>query len=236
LAVEQRNTLVVGASSSIGPFLVDAFQDRGDQVFGTVHSGTADNLDSHSTIDLNLLEPSSLDSAMETLGRRAPELDVVVFLAGILPGISLVEYNDRQIIDVMTVNIAAQAGLIRRLLPRMANRSHIVMTSSISAERGSFDPIYAASKAAVVGLVKSLAGSLAPNVRINALSPGLIENSGMCLEMPPERRAMHRDGTPTRRLTSISEVARAILSITESAWSNLNGEVISLNGGAHVRV
>jgi 3-oxoacyl-[acyl-carrier protein] reductase len=108
------------------------------------------------------------------------------------------------------------------------------MVSSISGERGSFDPMYAASKAALIGFVKSLATWLAPGVRTNALAPALIAGSRMHDDMAPERREHHRSATPTGRLTTPQEVAAVLFNLCEPAWSNLNGQVIRINGGAHV--
>ena len=108
------------------------------------------------------------------------------------------------------------------------------MLSSISGDRGSFDPIYAASKAALMAFVKSLAVWHAPGLRVNALAPALIDHSPMFEAMTPERRAHHLATTPTQRLTTPNEVADVIVNLCEPAWANLNGQVIRLNGGAHV--
>ncbi|MET7637210.1 SDR family oxidoreductase [Streptomyces sp. NPDC005438] len=229
-----RTTLIVGAGSSLGPAVVDAFAERGDRVLGTVRSGSAPGLPPDRTLSLDLLDPASLDGAVAACRERVGRLDVVVFLAGVLPGDPLSAYTDERIAEVLTVNVGAQAALLRRLLPLLTDGARVVMTASVSGERGSFDPVYAASKAAVIGLVKSLATWLAPGVRVNAVSPALVEGSGMYREMAPERRATHRERTPTGRLVTPEEVARVMADICEPAWAGLNGQVIGVNGGAHV--
>ena len=230
----QRNVLIVGASSSIGPSVIDAFTRRGDRVFGTTRSGTHRQLPAERVVPLDLLDSSTLDGAAEACRQRVDRLDVVVFLAGVLPGASLRDYSDEQITNVLTVNVGAQAALLRRLLPLLRAGGQVVMTASVSGERGSYDPIYAASKAAVIGLVKSLATWLAPDVRVNAVSPGLIDGSSMYQEMLPERRQTHRERSPIRRLVTGEEVAGIIVGICEPAWAGVNGQVIGVNGGAHV--
>lgn len=229
-----RNTLVVGASSSIGPPVVGAFARRGDQVLGTVRSGTVPGLAPDRTIVLDLLDPASLDAAVAACRERVTHLDVVVFLAGILPGDPLIEYSDEQIANVLTVNVGAQAALLRRLLPMLRSGAQVVMTASVSGERGSFDPVYAASKAAVIGLVKSLATWLAPEIRVNAVSPALVDGSSMYEDMAPERRQVHRERSPIGRLVTSEEIAGVVAGICEPAWAGLNGQVIGVNGGAHV--
>ncbi|MDT0377699.1 SDR family oxidoreductase [Streptomyces sp. DSM 42041] len=229
-----RNTLVVGASSSIGAAVVDAFAQRGDHVHGTGRTGVVPGLAPDRTLALDLRDPASLDAAAAACAERVARLDVVVFLAGILPGDSLDAYSDEQIADVLTVNVGAQAALLRRLLPLMGDGGQVVMTASVSGERGSFDPVYAASKAAVIGLVKSLATWLAPRIRVNAVSPALIEDSTMYRDMAPERRSVHRERTPTGRLVTAQEVAGVIAGLCDPAWAGLNGQIIGVNGGAHV--
>jgi 3-oxoacyl-[acyl-carrier protein] reductase len=108
------------------------------------------------------------------------------------------------------------------------------MISSISAQRGSYDPIYAASKAAILSFVKSLAVGLG-GVRVNAIAPGLIEDSTMYKEMSVDRQELHRQQTSQKRLLHISDLADVIYDISKNHWKHLNGACIDLNGGQYVR-
>lgn len=231
----RRRVLVVGASASFGPHLVHGFADQGAEVLATTRSGQWTG--AHSLVQgvaLDLLSTASLDHVANEVVPAFGQLDVAVFLAGILPGKALTAYDDALMEHVMTSNFTAQAALLRRLLPRFNPRAQAWMVSSISGDRGSFDPIYAASKAALVAFVKSLATWLAPGLRVNAIAPALIEHSAMYEELTLERRAHHLASTPTGRLTTPAEVAAVIVNLCEPAWANLNGQVIRLNGGAHV--
>jgi len=183
---------------------------------------------------LDLLSTDSLDAFARDVVPAFGRLDVVLFLASILPGTSLAAYTDELMQEVMTVNFTAQAALLRRLLPHFAPAAQVLMISSVSGERGSFDPIYAASKSAQIAFVKSLATWLAPGIRVNAIAPALIENSGMYNDMAPERRAHHVAQTPTKRLTTMEEIAGIVVDLCGPAWSNLNGQVIRIDGGAYV--
>lgn len=206
------------------------------QVLGTsrsVPTGDRDHrLISYAALDLSREESLELFSngTVPAFGK----LDVVVFLAGILPGKSLAAYEDALMNEVMSVNFTAQAALLRRLLPHLGDNAQVLLMSSISAERGSFDPIYSASKAAQIAFVKSLATWLAPGIRVNAIAPGLIQDSSMFHAMTPERQAHHAAQTPTKRLTTIDEIAGIVVDLCGPAWANLNGQVIRINGGAHV--
>ena len=254
--VNARRVLVVGASASFGLDLVEGFTAQGAQVLATTRSGLLPGLRDMTGVTgtagmtgaagaagatgavriepLDLLDTASLDRLADSVVPEFGALDVAIFTAGILPGKALSAYDDALMHEVMSANFTSQAALLRRLLPRFNDKAQVLMLSSISADRGSFDPVYAASKAALVAFVKSLATWHAPALRVNALAPALIDDSPMSRAMSAERRAFHLAGTPTARLTTAAEVAAVIVSLCGPAWSNLNGQVIRINGGAHV--
>ena len=206
-----RRVLLVGASSSFGPELARLFLQAGDAVLATTRSGGAGHLPAGVTVAaLDLTQAASLDGLAAQDVPRFGVLDVVIFMAGLLPGKPLAAYDDALQQAVMDINFTGQAALLRRLLPCLSHGAQVWMVSSISGERGSFDPVYAASKAALIGLVKSLATWLAPGVRTNALAPALIAGSRMHDDMAPERREHHRSATPTGRLTTPQEVAAVL--------------------------
>lgn len=161
-------------------------------------------------------------------------IDVALFLSGILPGKPLKDYDDELVQEVMNINFIGQVAFLRRLMPHLSKGASILFVSSIAGDRGSYDPIYAASKAAQNALVKSLATWLAPGIRVNAIAPALISDSRMFQMMEPERRQHHLSQTPTNKLTTKEEVASVIFDLCGPAWSNLNGQVIGLNGGVYV--
>ena len=229
------DVLIVGASSSVGLAMTGAFLQAGHRVLATSRHLPEEGMGAGvQWAALDLADSASIHRfAVADLSGFGP-VDVAVLLAGILPGLSLEQYEYAQIDHVMTVNFTGQARLTKALLPHMKCGSQIIMMSSISGERGSYDPIYAASKAAIIGFVKSLATWLAPRVRVNALAPALIAGSTMFEEMKPERRAHHVQQTPTQRLTTIDELAALTVELCGPAWASLNGQVIRINGGSYV--
>jgi 3-oxoacyl-[acyl-carrier protein] reductase len=232
---DQRRVLLVGASSSFGPELARLFLAAGAQVLTTTRSGLHEGLPEATLVaPLDLTQARSLDALAFDVVPHFGTLDVAVFMAGLLPGKALAAYDDSLQQSVMDTNFGGQAALLRRLLPCFRHGAQVWMVSSVSGERGSFDPIYAASKAALIGFVKSLATWLAPGLRANALAPALIDGSRMYDDMSLERREYHRSQTPTGRLTTPQEVAAVLFNLCEPAWANLNGQVIRINGGVHV--
>jgi len=231
-----RNILVIGAGSSIGENVCQKFLDSGDVVLGTVHRNpsTVQRAENFNVLTLDLADPDEHEPFSHSIAKAFCPIDVIIFLSGVLPGLSLTDYTHNLISKVMSINFVGPANLLTSLLPIMADGSIVLMMSSISAERGSFDPIYAASKAAQVALVKSLSQWLSPKIRFNAIAPSLIESSEMFINMPDHRRAFHLERTPTQRFVSKDEIAGIIYSLCEPEWSSVNGQVIRVNGGSYV--
>lgn len=225
-----RNVIIVGASSSVGSAVVDAFLAYGDNVISTYNNKNIPN-----SIHLDLIDNTSIISFPLRAGIQAGSIDVVIFLSSMLPGKDLINYKDDDLERVMTINFTGQVKLLRSLFPYLSEKSHIIMLSSVSGQRGSFDPIYAASKSAVLGFVKSLATNLGPNKRINTIAPGLIKDSAMYNQMSTERQELHRNNTPIKSLLEINDLAKIIVDITLPHWAHINGACIDVNGGQYVR-
>ncbi len=116
----------------------------------------------------------------------------------------------------------------------MSDRSVILFLGSVYGERGSFDPIYAASKGALAAFAKSLAAWNKGRVRANIISPSLIESSTMYEDMAPDRRAFHAQANPSGELVQSEDLAGVIFDLTLPHWKHVNGTVIRVNGGSYL--
>lgn len=212
---------------------MDRFLERGDHVAATYNRTPLAARDGLVPIQADLT--SALDRARL---RGAPALDapidVLVSLVGLLPGKPLRDYDDALVDHVMDVNFSAVAKTVRDFLPKMADRSVILLLGSVSGERGSFDPIYAAGKGAIVAFAKSLAAWTDGRVRVNVVSPSLIENSTMHGDMSPERQAFHARSNPGGELVQSTDLAGIVVDLTLPHWKHVNGTVIRVNGGSYL--
>jgi 3-oxoacyl-[acyl-carrier protein] reductase len=236
MSFSEKNILIVGGGSSISKDIVRLFSDQGARIMVTLNKNSPEYL-SKGTVKLASLDITnyqSMDKFCSDSLAAFGGIDILIFLTGFLPGKTLEDYDDEILETVMKINFTGQASFLKRILPNLRNGASILIMSSISGERGSYDPIYAAAKAAQIGFVKSLASWLSPNIRINAVAPALIENSSMFNAMSNDRREFHRAQTPTGKLITTSELAAIIVNLCEPAWSKLNGQVISVNGGSYV--
>jgi len=236
VATDMENVLIVGSSSSIGNEISVLFRKASMNVITTYTSTPPSNLDAQSeAIFLDLKNDESIESFIKELNKISSRIDVVIFLAGILPGNSLDKYKFSEIDEVMAINFNGQAKLILKLLPLLTYRSRLLLFSSISAQRGSFDPIYAASKGAILSFVKSLAKSLPAGARINSVAPGLIQDSTMFQDMTQERQEFHRNQVPSKQLLDPQDLAKIVFDLCQDHWAHINGACIDLNGGQNVR-
>lgn len=231
----KTSVVIIGASASIGPQISQKFIDSGSDVLGTFFSGDPGSRSALSIANyLDLSNEKSIEDFSIHLGQAPRKISVLIFLAGILPGKSLGDYEFAEIDRVMNVNFIGQAKLLSKLIPHLSEDACILMLSSISARRGSFDPIYAASKGALVSFVKSISSKLPSGVRINVLAPGLIEGTSMFKNMDSKLQNKHRGQTNSNALLSIQDLADVIFDICQPKWAHLNGACIDLNGGAYV--
>lgn len=231
-----NNIVIIGASSSVGEAMIEKFNSADYYIAATYHSNNqiaaGENV---IPLPLDLTDNKSIADFPNKIKNSMTHIDTAIFLSAVCPGNSLSEYNTFEVEEVMSVNFTGQAKVIIKILPLLRPGSQIIMFSSISAQKGSYDAVYAASKGAVLSFVKSLASTLPKGVRINTVAPGLIEGSAMFNEMTPERRKHHSELIPTGRFLQLPDLANVVYDLCQSHWAHLNGACIDLNGGQYVR-
>ena len=231
----QERVLVVGGSSRIGLAVARQFARKGALVTATRFKSKApDDIEGLSWVQLDVTDESGISNFAIYLGKEQVGFDVVVIVTGSIAGKKLSDYSFAEVDSIMSVNFNGPVKILSALLPFLNDGSRVVMFSSISGERGSFDPVYAAAKGALVSFVKSMAVQLAPRTRFVAIAPGLVAGSGMFDSMSPERRAFHCQATPLGRLVEPEELAAIVHDLTQPHWAHANGTCVRINGGSYV--
>ena len=161
-------------------------------------------------------------------------VDVVVLLAGAILGRNLEATTDDDMDHLVAVNLTGPARLLRDLLPVLNACARVLLVSSIAGERGSFDPMYAATKGALIPLAKSLATWSGGRLTTTVVAPGPIDDSTMLRDMSAERVAHHRKASPTGELLNRTDLARILVDLARPHWRHANGAVIRVNGGSYV--
>lgn len=230
-----RRVLIVGASGEIGRYICEAFHSIGEEVVTTYSTKAASHSNLDHSLHLDLADTHSIDSFVQTTKDRAYVFDVVIFVSGFLPGLSPKEYDSSSVAKVIAINLAGPCELLFSLLQYIQQDARILFFSSISAQRGSYDPIYAAAKGGLLSFVKSMVNHLPKQATINAIAPGLIEGSGMFSAMDSERADFHRRQTHSGSLLGMNDLAQLVVDLTNPHWSHLNGACIDLNDGQYLR-
>ena len=164
----------------------------------------------------------------ESLG----ELDLVVNCAGIVGSGQIQDISAEQWHRVFSTNTRGTALVCREAAKWMISRHHgsIINISSIWGQFGaSCESVYAASKAAVIGLTTSLAKELGPSgITVNCVAPGVIDTAmNNCYS--PEEMAALAEQTPLGRIGKPEEVAEAVLFLSKASF--ITGQILTVDGG-----
>ena len=111
------------------------------------------------------------------------------------------------------------------------NNCLLVFLSSISGRRGSYDPIYAASKGAMISFIKSVSKWEAPRIRSIGICPGLINNSKMYKSFTKKRLKKLKIQNPNKSFIDANNLAKIIVDVIQPHWKHANGSIIDVNGG-----
>lgn len=242
-ALAGRTALVTGAGRGIGAACARALDGAGARVALVARSRT--ELDSVAgelanepvvvTADLATADGPGR-AAREALDRFDGRIDVLVNNAGTALRTASHELTVDEVDRVWQVNVRSALLVTSAVLPAMlaAGAGSIVSVSSVSGLRGApRRAVYAASKAALDGMTRSLAMEYGPSgIRANSVAPGVVET-----EMWRENLA--KPGVadavlgliPTRRLSTVEEVADVVLFLASDASRSITGEVIAADGG-----
>jgi 3-oxoacyl-[acyl-carrier protein] reductase len=244
----KRTALVTGAATGIGRSAVLALARAGFDVALNYSSSeaaardTAREAEQHGAKTLLVRCDVSDDPAVRAMLKSVAEtfsrLDVLINNAGTtaswkpkdLETLSLEEWD-----RVFAVNVRGLFQVTRAAVPLLkASKGCIVNTASIVGLRPGPQPLpYAASKAAVVNLTKTLAWNLGPDIRVNAVAPGWMEGDWMkrmLKDKYDELMEKRAKATPLRRVVSADDVAETMMSLIESNRF-VTGEVIVIDGG-----
>lgn len=184
--------------------------------------------------DLGRLEDAELlfSRADEEFG----DLDIFVGNAGIWPpaDVPLAEMSNEQWGNTLQANLDSIFFTTRAAIRRMRDEGRIVLVSSTAAQRGeAFHADYAASKGALVSMVKGLCVELGPRgITVNSVAPGWIDTEMAHPAMGGDRRAAIEKGIPIGRIPPAEDIAGPIVFLCSHLARHITGEILNVNGGA----
>ena len=247
LSLDSKVALITGGSRGIGAAAVRLFVSAGAKVVFNYQSaraqaeelvrecGAANCRAVQSDLSTAEAAGALVGSSVAAFGR----LDILVANHGIWPSADapIDRMTDEQWHRTIAVNLDSVFGLVKHSVAQMKkqNSGHIVLVSSTAGQRGeAFHCDYAATKGALISMVKGLSTELARDgIRVNCVAPGWVDTgmSAAALSDPSTRDKIFR-GIPLGRVATTEEIAGPILFLCTPYAGFITGEVFNVNGGA----
>lgn len=239
-----RVALVTGGSRGIGAATAIALAGSGHVVAVGYRSGADEAKGIVAAIEeaggraaavaIDVTEPASVDTAVTAIEHELGPVAVLVNNAGVTADGLFIRMTEERWRSVMATNLDGAFHVARRVTAGMvrARWGRIVNVSSVVGLTGSAGQAnYAAAKAGLIGLTRSLARELAArNVTCNVIAPGPV-STAMVESLPDARRAELASAVPIGRFSTPDEVAAAIAFLCSESAASITGAVIPVDGG-----
>jgi 3-oxoacyl-[acyl-carrier protein] reductase len=248
LSLRNKVAVVTGGSRGIGAATVKMFVAAGARVVFSyqknkraaeevVHAGGQEKC---AALAVSLNDTASAKKLIDTAVRRFGRLDILVANHGIWPpqDVPVSEMSDAQWRRTIAINLDSVFGLVKHAVAHMKKQrsgGHVVLVSSTAGQRGeAYHCDYAATKGAVISMVKGLSTELAQDgIYVNCVAPGWVDTDMAApalndLEM--RRRVLEK--IPLGRVATPEEIAAPILFLCTAHAGFITGEIFNVNGGA----
>jgi 3-oxoacyl-[acyl-carrier protein] reductase len=227
-----RSVLVTGGNRGIGLAIARRLAADGESV--TVTSRSGDPVEGLATVQCDVTDVTSVEAAFKATEEAQGPVEVLVANAGITADQLLALMSEDAFASVLDTNLTGAYRVAKRAVRPMmrARRGRMIFISSVVGLSGSAGQAnYAASKAGLVGLARTLARELGSRgITSNVIAPGFVE-SDMTAVLSPERRKEILGQVPLGRMADATEVAGAVSFLAGPDGAYVTGAVIPVDGG-----
>jgi len=235
-----KNALITGASGGIGGAIAEALHAQGATVAlsGTraeVLAAFAEKLGSRAhVLPCNLADHAAVDALAGQAEAAMGGLDILVNNAGITKDNLFLRMKDEEFETVLDINLGSAFRLMRAALKGMMKRRWgriISVTSVVGVTGNPGQGNYAASKAGLIGMSKSLAQEVASrNVTVNCVAPGFIDTA-MTAVLPDAAKEKLNERIPAGRMGEGKDIAAAVVYLASPEAGYVTGQTLHVNGG-----
>ncbi|TQF02933.1 3-oxoacyl-[acyl-carrier-protein] reductase [Kitasatospora acidiphila] len=232
-----RSVLVTGGNRGIGLAIAQAFAEAGDKVAITSRSGEVpEALAKYDVlaVSCDVTDAAQVDAALTEVEEKQGPVEVLVANAGITKDTLMLRMTEEDFTSVVDTNLTGTFRVVKRASAKMlrARRGRIVLISSVVGLTGTAGQAnYAASKAGLVGLARSLAREFGPRgITVNVVSPGFVATD-MTAVLSEERRKEIVSAVPLGRYAAPDEIASTVRFLSSDEAAYITGAVIPVDGG-----
>jgi 3-oxoacyl-[acyl-carrier protein] reductase len=227
-----RSVLVTGGNRGIGLAIATAFAQAGDEVAVTYRSGEPPS--GFLGVKCDVTDPDQVSAAFAEIEAAQGPVEVLVANAGITRDTLLLRMSDEDWDAVIDTNLTGSFRVAKRAAKGMLRlrRGRIVFISSVVGLLGSPGQVnYAASKAGLVGMARSMARELGSRgITTNVVAPGFVETE-MTAVLPEETQKQYLSQIPLGRFGLTGEIAKVVRWVSSEEAGYITGAVIPVDGG-----
>jgi 3-oxoacyl-[acyl-carrier protein] reductase len=227
-----RSVLVTGGNRGIGRAIAEAFLAAGDQVAITYRSGEPP--EGMLAVRCDVTDADSVEAAFAEVEAAHGPVEVLVANAGITADTLVLRMSDDDWSKVIDTNLTGSFRVAKRAAKGMLRlrRGRLIFISSVVGLLGSAGQVnYAASKAGLVGMARSLARELGSrSITANVVAPGFVETE-MTAVLPEETQKQYKSQIPLQRFASVEDVASVVQFLGSDGAAYVTGAVIPVDGG-----
>ena len=227
-----RSVLVTGGNRGIGLAIARAFAAAGDRVTVTYRSGEPP--EGLAGVRCDVTDAASVEAAFTEVEAAQGTVEVLIANAGVTRDQLIMRMSEQDFAMVVDTNLAGSWRVAKRASKGMLKqrRGRVVFISSVVGLLGSAGQTnYAASKAGLVGLARSLARELGSRgITFNVVAPGFVETD-MTADLPEDLQKTYRAQIPLARFASVDEVAGVVVFLAGPDAGYVTGAVIPVDGG-----
>lgn len=238
-----KTVLITGALGGIGRATARLFFDAGAQVIlsdldecglNTIANDLNPSGDRVAVLAADAADPNGNEELIQLSIARFGGIDFLVPNAGVYRECPINAMTDEDWKIIIQNNLDSTFFICRRALPTLRRGGAIVLIASMAGHRGSAGRShYAATKGAILAFARSLAVELAPTIRVNAISPGVVDTP-MLQNMADARRQEFIQAVPLGRFGRPEEIAAVIAFLCSDAAGYVTGATLHVNGGLYI--
>ncbi len=227
-----RSVLVTGGNRGIGRAIAEAFLAQGDQVAVTTRNGGAPEgaLD----VRCDITDQEAVDAAFAQIEEAHGPVEILVANAGVTKDTLVLRMSDEDWSSVIDTNLTGSFRVTKRAAKGMLRlrRGRIIYISSVVGLLGSAGQVnYAASKAGLVGMARSLARELGSrSITANVVAPGFVDTDMTAVLTDDQKNAI-KGQVPLGRYADPTEIASVVTWLASDGAAYITGAVIPVDGG-----